>query len=221
MEYDAINLGTRDFCFGQRFLTELQRNYRIPLISANIRYKNTRRLFAEPYVIKKFNCKSFLGIPYDCLEIGIFGLTEAPPVSGPDSTEQELEIETPLESAKSLMRVLGKKCDFVILLAQLDMKQCTEIARDVEGIDIIVASARKGNEMQVDQTLIIRSGLQGKYVADVKISLNEDKEIAEKDCKLVPLDKKIKEDSTVVELITEYLKSTKLKKYYPAGQKPK
>ena len=184
MEYDAINLGRRDFCFGQRFLTELQRNYQLPFISANICYKDTRRLFAEPYLIKKFNCKSFLGIPYDCLKIGIFGLTGASPLPGPDSTEQQLEIETPLESARSLMKVLRKKCDFVILLAQLDMEQCTEIARDVEGIDIIVASARKGDEIQVDETLIIRSGLQGKYVADVRISLSEDNDIAEKNWEL-------------------------------------
>ena len=60
MGYDAVNLANRDFALGQTFLKRLEARYGLPLVSANIAYKETGKLFARPYVVKRFARKTLI-----------------------------------------------------------------------------------------------------------------------------------------------------------------
>lgn len=210
--YDAINIGNQDFYFGQRFLLKLQRKYQLPLISGNIYYKDTKRLFAKPYIIREFDCNTFLGIPYRRLKIGIFGLTGVKPHLTAEEVERELDIESPVKAAQNIVNKLRKKCDIVILLAQLNIEECKELAQSVEEIDIIIGSGRKTSEVRIGETLIVPSGFQGKYIGNLEIYLDTAKEVTSTSWKLAALDKKVKEDSTIMRLIAEYANLKKLKK---------
>jgi len=132
MGYDAMVPGNHEF---QWHSGELLRNLnasRFPWVCANVVYRDTGKLFTQPYIIKEVG-----GV-----RVAIFGLTnnllETQPriyVSGP---EIGLKVLNPTEVAQKIVPKLREKADIVVLLSHLGRGADVLLAKTVPGIDLIL-----------------------------------------------------------------------------------
>jgi 2',3'-cyclic-nucleotide 2'-phosphodiesterase (5'-nucleotidase family) len=192
--YDAINLGEKDLQYGAEFLNAMKKEHDLPLISANIYNKNTGKLFAEPFVIKKVND----------LKVGIFGIeTDA---ANPRIVHFGFEAKDPVATAKEIVEKLQKKCDVVIALSHIGLEQSKELAAQVEGIDFIVSGYRWDktySPVTVGETVIMQTGTQGKNMGHITFNV-KDKKTNLVNGALVNLNEKIAEDEKLAGFVKAF-----------------
>lgn len=214
LDYDAINLAGWDFFLGEKFLRDLGNEYKLPLVSANIRYKDTGSHFARPYIIKRYGGKSFLGIEYGGVKVGVFGLAKPAAIERikPQQGDQPLIVDDPTESASRVVCELRGKCALVIMLTDLETSQSRELAKRVEGIDLIIGGrmgAVEGLPEKEGTTYLAVVGAKGWYEGDLLLSLNPRRGLESIESHSRLLDDKIEGDSGILELIQEYKKERK------------
>lgn len=132
MGYDAMVPGNHDFQWHSGDLLRNLRASQFPWVCANVVYRDTGKLFLQPYVVKEV-----AGV-----RIALFGLTnnllETQPriyVSGP---ELGLRVLDPTEVASRLVPELRQKADIVVLLSHLGRGADVALAKAVPGIDLIL-----------------------------------------------------------------------------------
>lgn len=208
LKYDAINLGEKDILLGKQFLSRMKDKYDIPFISANIYDANSNQLFVPPFVIKRLGAKKTLGIMHGGLKVGIFGITMVNrTLASSQKDEQDLYIKDPEEAAKQTVAKLKGKCDIIIALSHLGPQKSKELAQNINGIDVIVCGHYphvQNKPLVIDNTLVVQSGFQGKYIGDLELMLGKNYHIASDNGFLKSLDAKIQDDSLMVELLKEY-----------------
>ncbi len=217
MGYDAINVAGWDFFLGEKFLKDLGGKYKLPLISANIRYKDTGSHFARPYIIKRYGGKSFLGIGYGGLKVGIFGLASPAAIERikPQQGDKPLVVDDPTEVASRLVHKLRGKCDLVIVLTDLEQSQSQELAKKIEGINLIIGGrigSVEGLPEKVGETYLAVAGTKSYYAGDLILSLNPRRRLESIESRSQLLEEKIKDDPGILELIRAYKKGQKIRK---------
>ena len=213
--YDAINVAGWDFFLGERFLKDLQDKYKLPLVSANIRYKDTRSHFARPYIVKRYGGKSFLGIGYGGLKVGIFGVASPEPIERikPQEEDRPLVVDDPLETARHMVNKLRGRCDLVIMLTDLERSQSQELAKKVEGIDLIIGGrvgSVEGEPKKVGRTYLAVVGSKSYYAGDLILSLDPQGRLHSIESRSCLLDEKIKGDPDILKLLREYKEKQKV-----------
>lgn len=162
---DAYAVGNHEFDFGWKRLLELNEDYSLPLISANV-YKEGRRLFPE--AVKLFLSRQ---------RIVIAGLTTKETVT---STFKKLitglQFEDEIEAAKRLRRKYRKQADLLILLSHCGIEKDREIARKVKGFDLIIGGHDHKKAIErIGSTLIVQAGAYGKYVGKIEVRFHNGK----------------------------------------------
>lgn len=164
--YDAICMGNREFHFLGIGAKSKTSKAKFPVLSANIRPANhSRRLHTKPYVL----------FERGGVKIGVMGLTV------PCITERMLVRKVsdyyflpPLASAKEIVTELREKCDVLIALTHIGIKEDRELAEKVSGIDIILGGhTHTTTEVpeRVGETYIIHHGFYVNYVGRVDIDI--------------------------------------------------
>ena len=132
MRLDAMCTGNHEFDKGpvalSIFISSAQNHF--PVLSANISAKKERFLAGKlkPYMIKKFGAR----------KVGIIGITttETPDVSSPG---ERLVFNDPIPVVKTQVAELTcKGIDIIIVLSHEGFQNDIELAKAVEGIDVIV-----------------------------------------------------------------------------------
>ncbi len=132
MKLDAMCTGNHEFDKGPValaiFISGAHKQF--PILSANISVEKERFLVGKlkPYEIKKFGSR----------KVGIIGLTttETPAVSSPG---QRLVFNDPIPVVKTLVAELTRKgVDIIILLSHQGFQNDIELAKAVDGVDIVV-----------------------------------------------------------------------------------
>lgn len=165
MGYDAIGIAPRDLAGGFGFLTGLDQEFTLPLISANLVGPGANTPSFTPFIIKKAGD----------ISIGIIGLTGAAEnrisTPGPEGY-QILEWRNILEDTLAMVR---QKADMVILLSSYPEGINQQIAEGFDGIHLIIQSghstANKAPRL-FNNTLITQIGSRGKYMGKMEISWN-------------------------------------------------
>ncbi|ASW42439.1 5'-nucleotidase C-terminal domain-containing protein [Clostridium isatidis] len=189
--YDVMTPGNHDFNYGYERLLELADMAStglnsFPIISANVIKDNTTLLDAN--YIKEV----------DGVKLGFFGLTtpETAFKTNPNNVKG-LEFASPIESAKKQVEELkAKGADIIVALAHIGTDESSEIvstmiAKEVEGIDIIIDGHSHSNYptgFEADNgTLIVSTGEYGANLGQVIITFNKDtNKITNKIASLIP-----------------------------------
>src|SRR4030043_965195 len=119
--YHALNIGDTDLGLGIEYLRNLQKNSKIPFLSANLKEKKTGKTIFNPQIIKKIGG----------LRIGIIGLL-TPEIS--PLIFKELKgyvIEDPIKVATEISRQLIPQCDHLIALAHLTPSEVESLAKRI------------------------------------------------------------------------------------------
>jgi len=154
MAYDAIGIGDDDLTLGKDFLSEISKKATFPFLSSNLLDEVSGKTLFQSFVIKEVKG----------LRIGIFSLLSPDFFTNPsDPRRGGLNIRPPVETAQAMVKELKPKTDLIILLSHLGYGKDVELARAVQGINIIVGSHTGINVTYPPplNTIILQTGSRG------------------------------------------------------------
>ena len=164
MHYDAMAVGNHDFDWGQDVLAQRSKEASFPFLATNVVETKTGQVptYLKPYVIKDE------GIA----KVGIIGVTnpdgntivKATSVAG-------LKFGPPAQVAPFVAEV-AKQVDIVVVVAHIGSADAAKLARDVPGIDVIVAAhdhAPIQTARVEGKTTIVDAGAYTQYLGHLEI----------------------------------------------------
>ncbi len=157
MGYQALCVGTKDLANSLAFLKGEAEARGLRLLSANL-YQKGFAVF-PPFHI--FNVQG--------LKVGVMGLT-APLNSG---LLKGIDVRNPFEVCSELLPGLRKQVDICIILSNLGYTADRNLARTLNGIDIIIGSGSGGKlsrPVKVGNTYILRGDIKGKTIGRAEIT---------------------------------------------------
>lgn len=157
MGYDALNLAGDDLALGDDGLRMLRASARFPLLSANLRAEAAE---PEPYLQRQMGD----------LQVAVLGLASPPPGATAGIAED------PLATAARLVPHLRGEADLVIVLGHLDVPTATRLAREVAGVDVVIAGQSplvSSPPWWEGSTLIAHGGLRGERVGLLHLALGQ------------------------------------------------
>ena len=193
-----------EFAYGPEHFVNLTKELNHPMLAINCYKKSDDSLLFPPYEIKEING----------LKIGIIGIAativdKTMPAhfsKGIRFTDGDEELPGYIKELKE-----EKDVDLIVLLSHLGFPQEVEIARKIDGIDILL-SAHTHNRLYeptfTNDTIIIQSGCHGSFLGRLDLEI-EDKKIVDFTHELVLLDDKIDKDQAMQGLVDEVLKEDK------------
>ncbi|MGI6668567.1 MAG: bifunctional metallophosphatase/5'-nucleotidase [Acetivibrionales bacterium] len=148
MGYTAMTIGNHDFNFGLDRLKEIKSQLNFPILCANV-FENGVSIFEQYRIVEM-----------DGINIGLFGLTHEESLEYANTRDIEnITIEDAVSVAKRIVPLLRDKCDVVILISHLGQEKDIELAKEVDGIDLILSG-----HLHILQTKIIKEN--NTYVAE-------------------------------------------------------
>ncbi len=180
-----VMVGHWEFTYGGEQVQKLAGNkdekglLKADFIAQNIVDEEWRELIYNPYVIKERNGVKigFLG--------QAFPYTKTANPKNVDGWSYGLNLET----MQQFVNELKTKADIVVLLSHDGYSVDQEVARKVNGIDIILSGHTHDpapKPIKINNTLIIISGSHGKYVSRLDLTI-KDKRVADYSYKLIPI----------------------------------
>jgi 2',3'-cyclic-nucleotide 2'-phosphodiesterase (5'-nucleotidase family) len=161
---DAVGVGDRDLRFGLAFLRDQAKRSQLPLTSANLFEKKTKKAAIAPYIFKKVGTA----------KVGIFSLISDKVDLGP--ARDSLLVQDPPVAAKRTVEELKKKgATVIVLLSQLGKVESEDLVTAVDGIDAVVVGRntpmlQKGRLIKT--TVACYGGEQGQYIGRTVLTLD-------------------------------------------------
>jgi len=165
MHYDALAVGNHDFDWGQDVLAQRAKEATFPFLAANVIETRTGR---SPSYLKPFEVRD-LGIT----RVGIIGLTNPGSATIVKATSiAGLRFQPAADSVRAVISEVQKQADIVVVAAHIGTADAVQLARDVPGIDVIVA-AHDHLPVQTarleGRTTIVDSGAYTQYLGRLEI----------------------------------------------------
>lgn len=134
--YDAINLGSHDFDYGQNRILSLKAKVRnVQFLSSNIREKTSGKPWAQEWLLKEVQ-----GI-----RVGILGLCD-PKIEQQTivGNFEGLAAESPKQALGRLIPEIRPKVDLLILLSNIPADHLRNLLEEIKGIDIAISRSAGG-----------------------------------------------------------------------------
>lgn len=224
LKYDAMAVGNHEYNFGLKVLNKARGEASFPWLSANTYKQGTDQTYFEPYIIKQVGD----------VRVGILGLT-TPAIPNWENKENYagLEFREPVSEARKWVNILrGKERVDVVVIAMhmgigLDLatgevrpgeqpheNEAVEIARQVEGIDVILMghTHRDVPAMYINNVLLSQADYWGRRVARVDLYLEKDTrvrsvqrwKVAVKMARTIPVEAQVKVDEEIAKIAVPY-----------------
>ncbi len=162
MHFDAVAVGSIDLAGGLDFLLDLDQQAAFPWLSANLVRRSDASPLFRPYTI----------INRGGLTVGVIGIT-ADNARPQPVLPAEVVIRPWRRVLPETVAKLKDKCDLVILLSNYSLAENRAIANSVADIGLILQSSPSPANLVptvVKNTLICRTGKQGKYLGWLRIN---------------------------------------------------
>ena len=164
MHYDALALGNHDFDWGQDVLAQRSREVSFPFLATNVTERATGKLpsYLKPYVVKD------LGIT----KVGILGVTNPFGNTIVKATSVAGLAFGPAAQIQPFLSELQRLADIIIVVAHIGSADAAQLARDVPGIDVIVAAhdhAGLQTARVEGRTTIVDAGAYTQYFGRLEI----------------------------------------------------
>jgi 5'-nucleotidase/UDP-sugar diphosphatase len=194
--YDAMVLGDQDFRLGLDVLRQRIEEAEFPILSANAVISGTEQLFAAPYVIKEIGDH----------KAAIIGLTNQEAARAVDGA---IVVRNPLQVLKDLTDEVSEKADIVIVLSHLGREVNTQLADQVQGIDLIVGGGSRDvldppTWIEASGTVIAQAGYQGRWIGVVRLDIDSQGKVADREGQVVVLDDSFADDPEMSAFLNQY-----------------
>ena len=204
LDYTAVNIGERELFLGYEEFQEKVASAKFQLVTANLVLKGTEESITKPYIIKKV--KTLTG---KTCRIGILGLTKFNQTfqkSGPKG--KNIITIHPVEAAKKYIPIMREKVDIIIVLAAMAKDETHLLAKNIPGIDIILASHggifTAGKEVE-GSTQIIYTGNKGGRIFELRLYLDDQNKLSDMVKHAHYLTRGYPDDKEMLNFVTETL----------------
>jgi 5'-nucleotidase / UDP-sugar diphosphatase len=164
MGYDAMTVGNHDFDWGQDVLAQRSREASFPFLATNLVETATGKLpaYLKPYIVKD------LGIA----KVGILGVTNPDSNTIVKATSVAGLKFGPASQIQPFLSELQRLADIIVVVAHIGSADAAKLARDVPGIDVIVAAhdhAPVQTARVEGRTTIVDAGAYTQYLGRLEI----------------------------------------------------
>ena len=180
LRYDMISLGNHEFVQGARGFRQLVKNLGIPILCANLDYKKHDWLakHIKPWIIREIEGE----------RVGFIGAVVGPKEDR--RTEMEIDSFEPKDYiVQAVAELQAEGVNKIVLLSHCGFRADMELARDVEGLDVILGGhthllfSNTADEADVyeyplvidngrQKVLLAHSGYFGKYVGLLHVTFD-------------------------------------------------
>jgi 2',3'-cyclic-nucleotide 2'-phosphodiesterase (5'-nucleotidase family) len=189
-----------EFAYGPARLQEVAEQLNYPLLAVNCYHEGTDDLVFEPYTITEAAG----------LRVGVLG-TAATIVDKvmPPSFSEGVYLTLGNEVLPGYIDQLRReeRVDLVVLISHLGFPQEMKLAREVDGIDVLLSGHthnRIYRPARVNETIVFQSGCHGSFLGRLDLDV-EDGKIVGWDHELIVVDEDIEPDPEVQTLVEEAL----------------
>ncbi len=167
LKCDMWCIGNHDFDLGKRNASGLVGLAQFPTVMANLVYKEDRKPFLEnPYYV----------LEIQETRIGFIGLMEENfLVEVQRESINGLDVLPVVSTLQSRMPELEKASDLIVVLYHGKFHEALDIARNVEGIDIILVAAEDGRFEVVDGVLVQSTFGHLRTLGYLKVEVEDDR----------------------------------------------
>jgi hypothetical protein len=204
MAYDALNLGHNEFLFGSSEILESAKTNGVPAMSANVVFEDTN----EPIATTSRQ------IEYDRFRVGVTGIVaqsyDADIVDSNTINERAVSVTEELAALQRETDQFRDAVDLVVVLANIGLEAAKDLARQAEGIDIIVVGHGVDitfMPMRINGVHIVKAGYSGQTVGRLDITLDDNNDIMDATGEIVNLEKAIEEDEAILAVLDEFHRS--------------
>ena len=167
MGYRAVNIGSDDLLAGIEFLRDLQREFHLPLLSANLMHEKGGKPVFKTHVV----------FDIGGIRVGLLGLTSD--VHHNEGVAPEgYFISDPIVAAKRVAAKLEKDCDIIVALSNLgSFREYTKLAQQVKEVHFIFGSGGKASYNQTIRSdrdwkaLLFQTYSKGQYLGRVDLKV--------------------------------------------------
>ena len=193
---DAVGVGDRDLRFGLAFLRDQAKRSQLPLTSANLFEKKSKRAALATSVVKKVGT----------VKVGIFSLISDKVDLGP--ARDSLLVQDPPVAAKRTVEELKKKgATVIVLLSQLGKVESEDLVTAVDGIDAVIVG-RNAPMLQkgrlIKTTVACYGGEQGQYLGRTVLSLDPARKSTTGDNEVFILGPEVGEKAEVLQIVKAF-----------------
>lgn len=167
LDYDIWSFGNHDFDKGQKNALSLSKMANFPTVMANIVYKESGELFpVKPYHIFRIGG----------LRIGVIAVMEENFLTEVQKDRVEgLDVLPVVPTLNSYIPELDKQTDLILVLSHGWFEEGVRIARNVPGIDIVLAAAEDGKFKDVNGVLVQSIKGHQKTLGYIKVEVKNDR----------------------------------------------
>ena len=198
---DAIALGEQEFLLGRGVLRDLQETHGLPLICANVR-TDAGETVAPPHVIRTVEGR----------RVGIFAVIADGAWGFPVREWREgLTVEPPEAAARRETKALAD-CDLVVALVHQSVEECEELARNVPGLDVVVAGRGYHplrTPRRIGETLLVCPGPAGRVLGCLTFEPQDEGQGVRLVHDMTVLSARIPEAPWVLDLYWKYVEESK------------
>ncbi|HEU5288276.1 MAG TPA: bifunctional UDP-sugar hydrolase/5'-nucleotidase [Candidatus Limnocylindria bacterium] len=164
MGYDAMAVGNHDFDWGQDVIAQRAKEASFPFLATNVVETATGKLpaYLKPYVVKD------LGIA----RVGILGVTNPLSNTIVKATSVAGLRFGPASDVQRYLPEVQAQADIVVVVAHIGSADAMMLARDVPGIDVIVAAHDHASVQTArleGRTTIVNAGAYTQYLGRLEI----------------------------------------------------
>jgi 2',3'-cyclic-nucleotide 2'-phosphodiesterase (5'-nucleotidase family) len=193
MNFDAMVVGNHEFDFGQAILKERISEANFPVLGANVIGLN----MLKPYIVRDL----------DGISIAVIGIvTGDTPVTTHPRNVTGLRFLSPEDTVEQYVRELRGKSNIVVVLSHIGFSADTELAKKVEGIDVIVGGhshTKVEKPALIGKTVVVQAFEHGKALGVLDLTVENGK-IVRASGRLEPIKPIGKENKTVGAIVTKY-----------------
>jgi|RhiMethySRZTD1v2_1073278.scaffolds.fasta_scaffold172902_3 hypothetical protein len=196
LNIDAVGVGDRDLRFGLAFLRDQAKRSQLPLTSANLFEKKTKKPALAPYIFKKVGT----------VKVGYFSLISDKVDLGP--ARDSMLVQDPPVAAKRTVDELKKKgATVIVLLSQLGKVESEDLVTAVDGIDAVIVG-RNSPMLQkgrlIKTTVACYGGEQGQYIGRTILTLTPDRKAASGDNEVFILGPEVGEKAEIASIVKAF-----------------
>ncbi|MCJ8014324.1 bifunctional metallophosphatase/5'-nucleotidase [Paenibacillus sp. KQZ6P-2] len=198
LDYSAMAAGNHEFDFGYEQLLKLRDQLKFPMINANVYKADGSNLLIPTYTVEIGGEKfAFIG----------FVTEETPIVTHPNNVIG-LTFKDPVDIAKKLVPEMKAKADHVIVVSHIGVEKDREIAKNVQGIDLIIGGHSHTpirTPEKVNGTYIVQDWEYGKSLGREDLYYYN-KDLVAFSGGLVEYDENVKADPEIEKMVQEVVK---------------
>ncbi len=174
--YDVVNVGERELAAGVDTFLQKANQSGLAFTNANFIYRDNGEPLLAPFLLRETKLASGRKIVIGYL--GLDGLNSA--FAKSTASGRVVIMRDPLEAIRLHMPVLRRRADFVVILANLSLRDLATVLEAAPGVDLVLAS--NGARLSPGETLekvggvpVMYAGDQGKRMGEVRLSFGADK----------------------------------------------